>query len=285
MNDVPPNWRSRPGSSRGKATGHSSVSSGLTARMRRRIGNLRDRLDYAQHIELHDLAHTIFTHQTPLSRPLPGFATPDVSRKATNLQRVSGLIDGLLIGPGQAFSFWQLVGRPSRQRGFVPALGPIDGVPTVHLGGGLCQATNLLFWMIAHSPLRVLERWRHAYDVAPDTARTQPFGSGATVVFNHRDLRVQNQTAHTYQIRIWVSPTHLHGALNADAPLPAPICVAESHGAILRHGGAGGAEHFSRQNKLWRVQGPQRTLLVENKAKVLYQPDPAQITEPPPSDP
>ena len=48
------------------------------------------------------------------------------------------------------------------------------------VGGGLCQMTNLLYWMTLHTPLTVTERWRHGYDVFPDSNRTQPFGSGAT---------------------------------------------------------------------------------------------------------
>ena len=53
-------------------------------------------------------------------------------------------------------------------------LGQIGG----DIGGGLCQLSNLIFWMTLHTPLTVTERYRHSHDVFPDANRTQPFGSG-----------------------------------------------------------------------------------------------------------
>ena len=46
------------------------------------------------------------------------------------------------------------------------------------LGGGLCQLSNLIYWMTLHTPLTITERYRHSYDVFPDSNRTQSFGSG-----------------------------------------------------------------------------------------------------------
>ena len=128
--------------------------------------------------------------------------------------------------------------------------------------------------MAAHSPLTIVERWRHSYDVFADVRRTQPFGSGATVAYNHRDLRFRNDTVHTYQIRLWLSPTHLHGALNSDAALDTPISVEESDHAITSEWWGG----YARHNKLWRVQGTQRSLLVRNHALLLYEPLLSQIS-------
>ena len=59
-------------------------------------------------------------------------------------------------------------------------------------GGRPVQMTNLLYWMTLHTPLTVTERWRHGYDVFPDSNRTQPFGSGATCFYNYMDLMVRN---------------------------------------------------------------------------------------------
>lgn len=40
------------------------------------------------------------------------------------------------------------------------------------VGGGLCQLSNLIFWMTFHTPLTVTERYRHSHDVFPDANRT-----------------------------------------------------------------------------------------------------------------
>ena len=62
------------------------------------------------------------------------------------------------------------------------------------VGGRLCQLSNLIFWMTLHTPLTVVERYRHSHDVFPDANRTQPFGSGATCAYPHRDLMIRNDT-------------------------------------------------------------------------------------------
>lgn len=238
------------------------------AQARRGLANGFDGRRYATHLELQDLPHVLCTHKTPLLRPLAGLDRETALRKVTNLRRVVEAIDGLILKPGEAFSFWRLVGRPSLSRGFIEAPGLENGQLTNLVGGGMTQASNLLFWMIAHSRLTLLERWRHAYDAFPDVQRTQPFGSGASVIFNYRDLRVHNATAQTYQLRLWLSPTHLHGALNGSAPEVEAISVEETDHRIQSHK----TGSFTRHNKLWRVHENRRELLVENNALLVYRP-------------
>lgn len=48
--------------------------------------------------------------------------------------------------------------------------------------------------MTIHTPLTVVERWRHTYDVFPDNNRTQPFASGATCAYPALDLQIENRT-------------------------------------------------------------------------------------------
>ena len=78
--------------------------------------------------------------------------------------------------------------------------------------------TNLLYWMTLHTPLTVTERWRHGYDVFPDSSRTQPFGSGATCFYNYMDLMVRNDTEHTWRLTLRLTETHLEGEWRAGAP-------------------------------------------------------------------
>ena len=105
-------------------------------------------------------------------------------------------LDGLTLKPGETLSFWRAVGRPTRRRGYVEGMILRNGRVASGVGGGLCQMTNLLYWMTLHTPLTVTERWRHGYDVFPDSNRTQPFGSGATCAYPHRDLMIRNDTDH-----------------------------------------------------------------------------------------
>ena len=81
--------------------------------------------------------------------------------------------------------------------------------------------TNLLYWMTLHTPLTVTERWRHGYDVFPDSNRTQPFGSGATCFYNYMDLMVRNDTPDTWRLVLQVTDTPSGGGVAGRRP-PAP---------------------------------------------------------------
>ena len=95
--------------------------------------------------------------------------------KVTNLKLAVAPLAGLVLDPGETFSYWKLIGKPSRRKGYkegmVLFLGRIGG----DIGGGLCQLSNLIFWMTLYTPLTVVERYRHSHDVFPDANRTQPF--------------------------------------------------------------------------------------------------------------
>ena len=93
-----------------------------------------------------------------------------------------------------------------------------SGTVTEGIGGGLCQLSNLLHWITIHTPLTVVERHRHGYDVFPDSNRTQPFGSGATCSYNYVDLMIKNNTAQAFQLFVHVTDTHLTGMWKSDMP-------------------------------------------------------------------
>ena len=135
-----------------------------------------------------------FSHATPLMRHLRGEEMAWQENKVTNLNLAVKRLDGLILHPGETFSYWKLIGKPTARKGYkegmVLFLGQIGG----DIGGGLCQLSNLIFWMTLHTPLTVTERYRHSHDVFPDANRTQPFGSGATCAYPHRDLMIRNDT-------------------------------------------------------------------------------------------
>lgn len=164
------------------------------------------------------LAHVVAEHATPLIRELAGLDPALQVGKVVNLRLAAAALDGLVLAPGQRLSFWYQVRRPTRRRGFVDGLVLDHGRLTAGTGGGLCQATNLLYWLTLHTPLVVAERWRHSYDVFPDAGRTQPFGSGATCAWPSLDLQVVNPTTDTFRLGLAVTATELVGTWTADRP-------------------------------------------------------------------
>lgn len=163
--------------------------------------------------------HPVSDHATPLFRTLSGLDDQLQRNKVVNLRLAVERLDGLVVEPGQRLSFWWHVRRPVARRGFLDGLVLDDGRLTARIGGGLCQLTNLIYWMTLHTPLSVVERWRHTYDVFPDSGRTQPFGTGATCAWPSLDLQVANRTTSAFRLTLQVTPTHLAGAWTADQPV------------------------------------------------------------------
>lgn len=131
--------------------------------------------------------------------------------KITNLKLAASRLDGLLLRPGETFSSWRLVGKPTRRKGYQDGMVLFLGRIGYDIGGGLCQLTNLIFWMTLHTPLTVIERYRHSHHVFPDSNRTQSFGSGAACADPYRDLMIRNGTNRKFQFRVWVGTKNLEG--------------------------------------------------------------------------
>jgi vancomycin resistance protein VanW len=161
--------------------------------------------------------YLVYSHSTPLLRELKGVDMHLQYNKITNLKLASGKLNFLVINPGEIFSYWRLIGKPTYKRGYLDGLvlSP-DGSFRSGVGGGLCQLSNLIYWTALHSSLTVIERYRHSHDVFPDINRTQPFGTGATCAFNYLDLQIKNNTKNKYQLLIYLTEERLVGELRSD---------------------------------------------------------------------
>lgn len=162
------------------------------------------------------LTYKAAEHSTPLLRKLRNVDMQLQYNKITNLTIAACRLDGLLIRPGETFSYWRSIGKPTRRKGYVDGMVLFYGGFRSGTGGGLCQLSNLIYWMALHTPLTVTERHRHSYDVFPDERRTQPFGSGATCAYNYLDLQLTNHTDHTYQLKLHLDNTFLYGEWRCD---------------------------------------------------------------------
>lgn len=212
-------------------------------------------------------------HQSLLRRRL-GNSDPQLQEnKIKNLAIACQTIDGLLIKPGETFSFWRQLGEATAAKGYHEGMQLSRGEVVRGVGGGLCQLANLLYWMSLHTPLEVVERHHHSFDPFPDENRVLPFGSGAGVFYNYIDLRFFNPTDITFQIKLWLTDQHLKGAILSDRETPFSYHVAErNHRFILE-----GTRNY-RENEIWRsvidrCTGNQvrEELLVRNHAEVKYE--------------
>ena len=198
--------------------------------------------------------------------------------KVVNLRLASARTDGVVIRPGETFSFNKVVGNCTRRKGYVEGMRLSNGDATSGVGGGICQLANLLHWMFLHSPLTVIERSEHSFDPFPDKNRVLPWGVGCSIVWNYVDLVVRNDTDITFALHTWLDDKHLRGELRADRPVEHSYKV-EARGEEflrLRHQGV---DRVWRRNEIWRSVVDRRTgvtvgeeLVKRNCAVVKYPP-------------
>ncbi|MGO0060840.1 VanW family protein [Brevibacillus fluminis] len=238
----------------------------------RRCSDLVRRTKFAESVSHALLPHSCKKHQSLLRRKL-GNADPQLQEnKIVNLKLAIERLDGLLIRPGETFSFWRRVGKPTRRRGFIEGMLLSQGKVITGVGGGLCQMANLLYWMALHTPLQISERHHHHFDPFPDDQRVLPFGSGASVFYNYVDLRFYNPTDQTFQLVVWMTDQHLKGRIVSDREWPYAYHIEERNHHFLRE-----QDKTYRTNELWRHMVDKRTgktvkveHLMKNKAEVKY---------------
>lgn len=220
------------------------------------------------------LPFKVTSHESVLLRKL-GTADMRLQRnKVINLQLASAQINGVVIRPGETFSFWRLVGCPTAGKGYLNGMLLSNGKVLEGIGGGLCQAANLLYWMALHSPLTVTERHHHSFDIFPDSGRVLPFGTGAAVYYNYVDLQFYNPTDITFQITIGVNETHLYGEIRSNMLTPNSYKIIERDHRFLKQRTTG---KIFRENAIYRQTFDKRTgnmlsddLLYRNHSETLY---------------
>lgn len=221
------------------------------------------------------LPFKITSHESLLLRKLGNADMRLQHNKVRNLKLACATMDGVIIRPGETFSFWKLVGWPTVRKGYVTGMLLSNGKVQEGIGGGLCQSANLLYWMALHSPLVVVERHRHSYDIFPDSGRVLPFGTGAAVYYNYVDLQFYNPTDMTFQINVGVDDTHLHGDIRSSALTPISYKVIERDHRFLKSKKTG---KIFRENAIYRQSFDKRTgnmlsdeLLYRNHCETLYE--------------
>ena len=110
--------------------------------------------------------------------------------KVQNLRVAAAAVNGLVIEPGETFSFWRAVGRTTRRKGYAVGrelrLGCM--IPTV--GGGICQLTNALSRVAHRAGMEVVER--HSHTVQPEGFFIDG-STDATVFWNYLDFRFRSR--------------------------------------------------------------------------------------------
>jgi len=128
-----------------------------------------------------------------------------IPNRIHNIQLATSRLNGLLIPPGETFSFNKNLGDVSASTGYKEAYIIKEGRTILGDGGGVCQTSTTLFRAALEAGLPIVERKAHAYRVTYYEQNSSP-GLDATVFDPSADLKIKNDT-----------PAHLLLQANFDA--------------------------------------------------------------------
>lgn len=227
---------------------------------------------FAKKIQKENLPYIWKGDAKVLLRELHGVDMQLQKNKVKNLELASKKIDGLIIKPGEEFSFWKLVGNATKRKGYLEGLIISNSKFKKGYGGGLCQLANMIHWLILHSPLEVTELHHHSDALFPDVKRRVPFGTGTSISYNALDYRFKNVTKYPVQLRLWLDDTMLYGELRGIEELENKYKLVEEDNHYAQEN-----EIYYRNSKVYRIITNKKTkeelskeLILNNHSKVMY---------------
>lgn len=116
-----------------------------------------------------------------------------IANRIFNVGLSSARVNGVLLAPGEEFSFNKFVGEISGATGYKTAYVISGGRTVLGDGGGVCQVSTTLFRAVMDAGLPITERWAHAYRVGYYEQDSPP-GIDATVYNPSKDFKFVNDT-------------------------------------------------------------------------------------------
>ena len=226
----------------------------------------------ARTIKSEELPNIVKGHTSILIRKLNGVDIKLQENKVTNIELACKKINGLIIHPNETFSFWKLVGSPTKKKGYKEGLVISRNGMTKGYGGGLCQMGNMIHWLVLNSPLQVTELHHHSDALFPDERRRVPFGTGTSICYAHIDYRFKNTTDQDVQILVWCENGELCGELRSEKEFPVRYKIVEENHHFSKEG-----KDYYRISQIYRLvidretnEVIQKELILDNHSKVMY---------------
>jgi vancomycin resistance protein VanW len=218
------------------------------------------------------LPNLVSSHTTHLIKRGPGINPKHQHNKADNIALASSKLQGLLIRPGEVFSFWKAIGKITKGRGYKEGRIINRKKLTSGIGGGLCNLANSLHNLILRSPMIVTEFHQHSDALAPDQGQRVPFTSGTSVSYNHVDYRFKNSSNQIVQLQAWREGETLRAELRSEKAFPWIYEIREEDHRFEKI-----QDKYFRLSKIYRLTLNRSTaetlakdLILDNRSEVMY---------------
>lgn len=143
-----------------------------------------------------------------IGRGVSNFAG-SITNRIFNVNHAAAKINGILISPGEEFSFVNTVGDISAATGYKQAYVIKSGRTVLDDGGGVCQVSTTIFRAALNSGLPITARTAHAYRVSY-YEQGYPPGLDATIFHPSVDFKFKNDTTHHILVQSYTNGTTLY---------------------------------------------------------------------------
>ena len=146
--------------------------------IKRHIKDYLSKDKFAKTVIKEKLPNVVSEHKSNMIKRSPGVDLEHQLNKAVNINLAGSQINGIIIHPGEIFSFWRTVGKTSKRKGYKEGRVIKKNKLIAGIGGGLCNLANTIHLLVLHSPLEVAEFHKHSDALAPDEGKRVPFSAG-----------------------------------------------------------------------------------------------------------
>lgn len=239
--------------------------------IKRHIKNIFSTQKIAKTKSTEKLPYLISAYSSKLIKKGKGIDITLQENKAVNINLASQKINGILIKPGEVFSFWLTVGKVSSRKGYKKGRILINGRLVAGTGGGLCNLAHTINQVVLHSDLDIDEIHFHSDCLAPEKQHVV-FSSGTSVDYNYIDYRVKNNTDRVFQLVLWCDAEKLYAELRSDAPSVYDYDITEEERHFVKED-----DKYYCRSMIYRYRLKKttrkvldKTLLRKNKSEVMY---------------
>ena len=120
---------------------------------------------------------------------------PGLISRTSNVQLAASFVDGIILGPGDEFSYNDAVGERTVARGFREAKIFSRGEIVDGVGGGICQVSSTIYMAAVYADLEITNRVNHSF-----TVDYTKLGEDATVYWGSIDFKFKNNTPYPIKI-------------------------------------------------------------------------------------
>lgn len=240
--------------------------------LKRHLKDLKSREHFARTIRSDKLPNVISSHSSRLIKKGKGIDPTLQENKAVNIDLACQKLNGLVIHPGEVFSFWKTVGKTTKKKGYRDGRVIHGNKLRPGLGGGLCNLANTIHLLVLHSPLNVTEFHSHSDALAPDEGKRVPFSAGTSVSYNNIDYRFKNTTDQDIQLLVWCADGKLHGELRSLREFPWCYDLVEENHHFKKEG-----EKYYRISRIYKRTLDRSTgntlekkLVLDNHSEVMF---------------